>query len=297
MSDATDTRLARQVLHIRNWQHIINECMKKGALKQVVHLAFGHEAVAVALSEMMGDHDQLVLTHRNVAHNLARSGVLKPVFDEYQLSSGGLAGGRLGTMNLTNPGRGVAYTSSILGNNMPVACGLALGQHIRGTAGIVAVLTGDGAMEEGTFYESMLIAKSQRLALLFVVENNNHSLASTIPERRCAISLEPFCESFQVPYVRLSGNDVYDYADALRQCRATSLRDGTPVCVEADLMILNRHAGPTPGWPADPMKVDYAQGLILREDRYDPVFVLRQHLTPSAYEALEKEVLAESWSE
>lgn len=297
MGEQQDNGLARQVLQIRNWQHIVNESMKKGALKQAVHLAFGHEAAAVAVSDMMSEHDQVVLSHRNIAYNLARAGELRPIFDEYRLSPDGLAGGRLGSMNLTNPDRGVVYTSSILGNNMPVACGLALGQHIRGTPGIVTVLTGDGGMEEGPFYESLLIAKSQRLACLFVIENNNHSLASTILERRCMISVEHFCQSFQVPYVPLSGNDVFDYADALRQCRSTIIRDATPVCVEVDLMILNRHAGPTPGWPEDPMKVDYTKGLILREDRYDPVFVLQQHLAPAVYDSLENEVLGEDWSE
>jgi TPP-dependent pyruvate/acetoin dehydrogenase alpha subunit len=289
--------LARQVLQIRKWQHIVNESLKQGKLKQAVHLAFGHEAIAVGVSAMMEEHDQLVLTHRNIAYNLARAGELRSVFDEYKMSPSGLAHGRLGTMNLANPGRGIVYTSSILGNNMPVACGLALGQHIRGTPGVVTVLTGDGAMEEGTFYESLLVAKSQRLSCLFVIENNNHSLASTILERRCVIAVEDFCKALQVPYVQLSGNDVFDYADKLKQCRARGIRDGTPVCVEVDLMILNRHAGPTPGWPADPMKVDYGKGLILREDRYDPVFVLRQHLAPAAYASLEKEVLSENWSE
>ena len=289
--------LARQVLQIRNWQHIVNESMKKGALKQAVHLAFGHEAMAVAVNSMMETHDQLVLTHRNIAYNLARAGEWRPIFDEYNLSPTGLAHGRLGTMNLSNPDRGVVYTSSILGNNMPVACGLALGQHIRGTPGVVTVLTGDGAMEEGTFYESLLMAKSLRLTVMFVIENNNHSLASTILERRCVISVEHLCQGLQVPYVSLSGNDVFDYADTLKQWRSMALRDATPVCVEADLMILNRHAGPTPGWPTDPLKVDYGKGLILREDRHDPVFVLQQHLSPAEYASLEKEVLSEHWSE
>lgn len=297
MAEQQKYQLARQVLQIRNWQHIVNESMKKGTLKQAVHLAFGHEAIAVAVSNMMDAHDQLVLSHRNIAYNLARAGDLRPLLAEYKLSANGLGGGRLGTMNLSNPARGVVYASSILGNNMPVACGLAMGQQIRGTPGIVTVLTGDGGMEEGPFYESLLIAKSQRLACLFIIENNNHALASTILERRCMISVEHLCQAFQVPYVQLCGNDIFDYADRLRQYRSTVIRDATPVCIEVELMMLNRHAGPTPGWPADPMKVDYKKGLILREDCYDPVFVLRQHLAPAAYESLEKEVLSEHWSE
>ena len=297
MTETQANQLARQVLRIRNWQHIVNETMKRGDLKLPVHMAFGHEAIAVAVSEMMTDDDRLILTHRNIAHNLARQGELQPVFDEYTLSPGGLAHGTLGCMNLANPDRGVVYVSSILGNNMPVACGFAMAKEMKQEPGIVTVLTGDGAMEEGTFYESLLVSKSQGLPLLLVIENNDFSLASTIPERRCPVNVEHFCCGLDVPYVALSGNDVDEYADTMKACRSRVLDDSTPVCVEVDLQILNRHAGPTPGWPEDPLKVDYGKGLVLREDRYDPVFVLKQRLPAAEYDALEKEALDEDWSD
>ncbi|NQT93413.1 MAG: hypothetical protein HQ559_11680, partial [Lentisphaerae bacterium] len=247
MAEERGNQLARQVLQIRNWQHIVNENMKKGGLKQSVHMAFGHEAIAVAVSDMMTDDDQLVLTHRNIAHNLARAKELRPIYDEYRLLPEGLAHGRLGSMNVANPACGVVYVSSILGNNMPVACGFALAKDMQEAPGIVTVLTGDGAMEEGTFYESLLVSKSQGLRLLLLIENNNYSLASTIPERRCPVAIEHICRALDVPYLPLSGNDVDEYAGALKQCRSTIAKDRTPVCVEVDLMILNRHAGPTPG--------------------------------------------------
>lgn len=296
MATGDGNGLARRVLQIRNWQHIVNESMKKGGLKQSVHMAFGHEAIAVAVSDMMTDDDRLILTHRNIAHNLAREDGLRRIYGEYRLSTDGLAHGILGSMNVANPDRGVVYVSSILGNNMPVACGFAMAKEMKQEPGIVTVLTGDGAMEEGTFYETLLVSRSQSLRLLLVIENNDFSLASTIPERRCPVNVEHFCRGLDVPYVALSGNDVNDYAAAMKQCRATALQAG-PVCVEVDLQILNRHAGPTPGWPEDPLKVDYGEGLILREDRYDPVFVLKQRLPAAEYDALEKAVMGEDWSD
>ena len=93
-----------------------------------IHLALGHEAIAVAVSAVMTGRDKLLLSHRNIAYNLARAGTLRPLLDEYLLKPTGLAGGRFGSMNLLNPSRGVVYTSSILANQFPVAVGVAMSE-------------------------------------------------------------------------------------------------------------------------------------------------------------------------
>lgn len=288
-------QLATEVLRLRYWQHVVNEELKRKAFRIPIHLAIGHEAVAVAVSHAMQPADQLVLSHRNIAYNLARAGSLKPIDDEYRLSRTGLAGGRLGSMNLSNPARGVVYASSILGNNLPVACGLALAQQILGEEGVVMVVTGDGGMEEGQFYESLVFAKSQSLRVLFVVENNNQSMSSTIEERRCPISLTTMCAGLGIPFRRLSGNDVADYVAAFRACRASLLQETTPLGVEVELAALNQHAGPTPGWPDDPKSIDLENGLIVERSVNDPVFVLEQRLKTMAFSRLCDEVLSEKW--
>ena len=65
--------LAERVLAVRLGQMVINERNKAGAFRVPIHLALGHEAIAVAVSDAMQDGDQLLLTHRNVHYNLARN--------------------------------------------------------------------------------------------------------------------------------------------------------------------------------------------------------------------------------
>ena len=285
-------QLEMGVLRLRYWHHVMNEHLKEKRFKIPIHLAFGHEAIAVAVSHMMKPEDQLVLTHRNIAYNLARAGSLNQIYEEYKLASTGVGEGRLGAMNLANPGRGIVYTSSILGNNIPVACGLALGNQIFQRSGIVIVLVGDGAMEEGTFYEGIVFAKSQNLGLLVVVENNDHSLASTISERRCPISLPDMCASVDVPYMRLSGNDVAEYSAVLETARA-KVEGSTPVYIEVDLVTFNQHAGPTPGWATDPKNISIENGLIVEQTSNDPVFVLQQNMEPRFFDDLTSKITTE----
>ena len=273
-------RAARQVLQLRYWQLLFNELLKRqpGRFRIPVHCALGHEAVAVAAHLAMQPADRLVLTHRNMAFHLARAGAFDPVLLEYELSAAGLAQGRLGSMNLANPARGLTYTSSILGNNLPVACGMAMAHRQRGSGARVYVATGDGAIEEGAFWESLVFAASHRLDICFLVENNNHSLASTIDERRCRIDLACVCAAVGAGFARLTGNDPVAYARSLAEGAG-----GGPRVREVMVTTFCNHAGPTPGWPADPKSIELARGLELEPSPADPVHVARQTLDREEY--------------
>ena len=262
--------LARRVLRVRLWQHVVNEEMKRGRFQIPIHAAFGHEALAVEQDGAMEEGDQLGLTDRNMAYQFARARAFEPVHREYLLQPAGAGGGRLGSMNLTQPGRGIVYTSSILGNNLPVACGLALAHKLRGTDAVVFALTGDGAMEEGAFYETLVFARSHRLPLVVVVENNDHSLASRIAERRSPIDLGKLAGALDIPCRELAGNELGSYLDAFVQARKQAA--GGPVAMEAHVRTFCNHAGATPGWAADPRSLSLGAGLTIEPTSEDPAY-------------------------
>ena len=287
-------RLAWEVLQLRYWQHLINELLKEKKFKIPIHLAIGHEAIAVALSNMVEPDDQIVLSHRNIAYNLSRSGSLDPIYQEYLLLPTGVANGKLGSMNLVNPERGIVYSSSILGNNIAVACGLALGKQTLGKTGIVIVLMGDGSVEEGTFYEGLVFSKSHHLPLLVIVENNDHSLASSIAQRRCPISISDMCAAVDMPFFELRGNNVWEYYEFLCMARQT-VATASPSCIEVHLKAINNHAGPTPGWPEDTKDINLENGLVVEQSSNDPVFVLEKSVPLSVMAEMTEQLFAERW--
>ena len=292
--------IAKEILRIRLSQMLINEKYKEGVFKIPIHLALGHEAIAVAVDSIMEENDQLVLSHRNIHYNLARTKRLKPELDEYLLKKEGLAGGQLGSMNLANEEKNVVYTSSILGNNMAVATGLALGQKVKGSKGLVLVVTGDGGIEEGSFYESLLFLKSHSLSCLVIIENNQWSLATKIGERRCDINIQKIAESFNVKYVKLKGNDAYEYIEKLKLLRKESLDNKTPIVIEVALTTLgsrfvpiegkntmrfiNYHAGPA-------SEVNLTDWPQIENSEKDPIFVLQKHFDKNLLEKTSREIL------
>ncbi len=288
-------KIAEEIIRLRISQMIVNEEYKANKFKVPIHLALGHEAIAVAISEIMEKGDALLPTHRNIAYNLARAGKLRPILDEYFMKLTGLNQGHSGSMNLLNPERGIPYASSILANQFSVATGLAMAGKIGGKKNAVIVMAGDGSMEEGSFYESLLMARSMELPVIFLVENNEWSMSTRIDQRRSPIDLSLFAESLDVRYAHLEGNDPYLYIDILKDMRKFAIGNSVPVCIEVAVFTLgerrtsksaefpegeyiNYHAGPAP-------EVSLNEWPMIKQNDEDPVFALTKHIERSVLEA------------
>ena len=301
MSVQPDEKIALEVLRLRFSQMFVNQGNKQKQFKCPIHLAFGHEAIAVALVAVLKPKDWMLLTHRNIHYNLARSRSLRMKIDEFLGKECGEAGGQLGCMNLYNEQAGILYTSSILGNQMGVAAGVALGNRVKQSDGVVAAILGDGAIEEGIFHESLLMMKTFRCSALVIVENNGWSLGTQIHERRCDIKLDVWAASLDLPYYHLQGNDVYQYIESLQDAYAKALSAETPVIVEVALRTLgdwrmkteehpngkyiNYHAGPAP-------TVELADRAVIEESDSDPTHVLKQHFETDLLNRMSESVLA-----
>jgi pyruvate dehydrogenase E1 component alpha subunit len=307
MNDNISKQIAFDIIKIRISQMMINELYKEGKFEIPIHLAFGHETIAVAIDRIMEEQDKILLSHRNIAFNLVRSKNFKKILNEYYLKKEGIAEGKLGSMNLMNPSKGIIYTSSILGNNFSVAMGVALSQKIQNTKGITIVLGGDGSMEEGSFHESLLMAKSLKLPCFIIIENNEWSMATSIDQRRCNIDLEKFTSAYEIKYCKLSGNDPIKYINELKKMREYAVDNNEPVCIEFNVTTLgdwvmkhddfpdgkfiNYHAGPA---PTIELKTCPA---IIKTSEQDPVYALKGLLNESEIIAISEKIRTQMYRE
>lgn len=273
------------MLRLRHSMHQLNELLKKGAFNIPIHLGFGYEAAAVGMDVTMQPDDVLCLTHRNAAYNLARCKSLDLVLANYRLESRSDGMAHMGSMNLTAGGTNIAYSASILGNNLPVAAGIAMNRQLLGRPGIVFAATGDGGLEEGAFWETLIFARSHRLGLVVFVENNDCSMSSSIEQRRYPIDLSLVCAGLGVTYRQASGAALNEVKAVLGAARADAA-GGQPALVELSVTSFNQHAGPTPGWPGDPMHLALENGWMVGDDGRDPIHALEQALGTAEFERL-----------
>lgn len=282
----------------------VNEAIRNKRLSIPIHLGLGHEAIAVALNAVKEPQDSLALSHRNMHYNFAVQSEGTRIFQEYLLLDNGLQRGQYGSMNLIQPDNGIVYTSSILGNNLCVAVGIAKGNQINerqsgSEPGITVVVTGDGAMEEGAFYESLLMAKTSNVPMVVIVENNGWSMYTQIHERRFEINLSKLGDSLSIPTVQLTSNDTLEYIEQLRQVREQAIQQSTPVIVEVMVHTLGDY------WVEDPNRriINYHHGLapkivqstqsIVQADEMDPLYVVSKYVSPEQWSDFEQQVLEE----
>ena len=166
--------ILRKMLMIRRAEeHVIkfNEDYE-GLIRGHFHVYIGQEATGVAVCEALAPEDYVFSTHRNHGHVIAKGGDPKKVLAEIIGRETGYCRGRAGTFHVAAPELKIIHTSAIVGGCLALAAGAAYASQIQESSAVSVVFFGDGAMEEGVFYETLNIAKLWQLPLVFLMENN-----------------------------------------------------------------------------------------------------------------------------
>ena len=184
MTDSLSISLFRQMYRIRAVEEAIAHHYPEGKMSCPVHLSIGQESIPAVFAQSIASTDFAVSTHRGHAHYLAKGGNLNAMIAEIYGKSTGCAKGKGGSMHLIDLAVNFMGTSAIVGNSIPIGVGLALSAQLKRTNQISCVFLGDGATEEGVFYESINFAAVRKLPVLFICENNLYSVYSPLSVRQ-----------------------------------------------------------------------------------------------------------------
>ena len=178
----------RQIMEIRALENNIANLLSKAVLKGASHLYAGQEAVAVGAVAALEDDDFITSTHRGHGHAhahgdshaktpQAKQDHYNKMMAEVLGKSGGYCKGKGGSMHIADVEHGNLGATGIVGGNLPVAVGAGLSQKLQGTDRVVVCFFGDGAANEGTFHESLNMASTWDLPVIFVCENNMYGMS------------------------------------------------------------------------------------------------------------------------
>jgi TPP-dependent pyruvate/acetoin dehydrogenase alpha subunit len=184
MNTQLSLSLFRQMHRIRAIEEAIAHRYPEGKMRCPVHLSIGQEAIPAVFAAAIRKTDFAVSTHRGHAHYLAKGGDLTAMVAEIYGKATGCAKGKGGSMHLIDLAVNFMGTSAIVGNSIPVGVGLALSAQLKKTDQISCIFLGDGAVEEGVFYESVNFAIVRNLPVLFICENNLYSVYSPLAVRQ-----------------------------------------------------------------------------------------------------------------
>jgi TPP-dependent pyruvate/acetoin dehydrogenase alpha subunit len=238
-------KLFRNMYRIRAVEEEIARRYPEGKMRCPVHLSIGQEAVPAAFAESVRATDFAVSTHRGHAHYLAKGGDLKSLIAEIYGKAAGCAKGKGGSMHLIDLGVNFMGTSAIVGNSIPIGVGLALSAQLKGTDQISCVFLGDGAIEEGVFYESVNFAAVRKLPVLFICENNLYSVYSPLSVRHPqGRSIAKMVEAMGVQTAEGDGNDAPAIHQIMQGAVDKVRAGGGPYFLEFFTYRWREHCGP-----------------------------------------------------
>lgn len=208
-------QMYQTMVRIRVTEERLATLLEAGEIKTPCHLCIGQEAVATGVCATLIDGDYVWGGHRSHGHYLARGGDLRMLVAEVCGKTTGCSRGRGGSMHLFAEAVGVLGTVPIVAATIPLAVGAALASKMRKEPQVSVAFFGDGATEEGHFYESINLAVLYGLPVVFVCENNLYASHLPLRDRRAADNIYETAEVHGIPSARLDGNNVVEvYASA-----------------------------------------------------------------------------------
>lgn len=201
-------------------------------IQSPVHLSIGQEAVAAGVCRAMRPTDHLHGTYRSHAIYIAKGGDLKGMFAELYGKDAGCARGKGGSMHLVAPEAGLIGCSAIVASTIPVATGDALASRMRKDGRVAVAFFGDGAIDEGVFFESVNFAVLKALPIVYVLENNRYAIHSRVSDRHKQTRLCRLAEGLGLKGRRYNGDDAIAVYRTMSAGLEKARRGAGPVLLE-----------------------------------------------------------------
>ena len=238
-----DLDLYRRLYLVRRAEQVIQKCYADDEMKTPVHLSIGQEAIPVGVCAALGPEDRLFGTYRSHALYLARTLDTDGFFAELYGRETGIAGGKAGSMHLTAPAEGLMATSAVVATTLPLALGAAFTAAYRRTGARVAAFFGDGAIDEGAFWETLNFACLRGFPLLFVCEDNGLAIHSPVARRHGHAPIADVAERFRCRVYRSESTDAVEIRELAEDALQTIDRGKGPCFLHLHCYRYVEHVG------------------------------------------------------
>ena len=277
----------RRMLRIRRFEEEGTRLYKNGKIPGAFHASIGQEAAIVGACMALRDDDFMTGTHRSHGHPIGKGADLKRLMAELMGKENGICRGRGGSMHLADRSVGIIGESAIVGGGIPLATGCGLSAQVRATDQVALCFFGDGAVNQGTFHESLNMAALWKLPVVYFCENNGYAITTSISRSHGQPSIAKRAEGYGLPGLEIDGQDValVYHTTAAAVLRA---REGEgPTLIEAKTYRFDEHQVGLNTY-GNPYRTD--QEIEFHKAERDPIALFRMRV---GYQAFLAQVEAE----
>jgi pyruvate dehydrogenase E1 component alpha subunit len=271
MDKSEHLKLYQEMVVIRRLEERSAELYQQGKIGGFLHLYIGQEAVSTGLIAARHPDDRVITAYRDhgVAINVGISA--KEVLAELLGKATGTSKGKGGSMHLADVSKNFFGGHAIVGAHLPLATGLALGDHYQKNSRVTICMFGDGATNIGFFHEALNMSKVWNLPNLWVVENNQYGMGTSI-ERASAVSeMTQKAAAYGMPSARVDGMDLMAVYEQTKEMLETIRNGGGPMFLE---VMTYRFRGHSMG---DPERYRKSEEVHKWQEN-DPIGIYRRFL-------------------
>ena len=234
--------LLTTMLRVRRFEEKCFELYHGEKIRGFMHLYDGEEAVSVGVIEALEPQDAIVATYREHGQALARGIGMDVLMAELYGKQEGCCRGRGGSMHIFDRDRRFYGGNAIVGGGLPLAVGTALGDKMLGRNAITACFFGDGAVDEGSFHESLNLAALWKLPVLFVCENNLYSMGMALERAEAETHISRKAAAYNMTGDAVDGMDVVAVEAAARRAAEAVRRNAMPYFLECRTYRFRAHS-------------------------------------------------------
>ena len=262
----------RSMLLIRRFEEKAGQLYGMGQIAGFCHLYIGQEAVVTGCRAAMKDGDQMITGYRDHAHMLACGMESRGIMAELTGREGGLSRGKGGSMHMFSTEKHFYGGHGIVGAQVPLGAGLGFANKYLGNGAVSLAFFGDGASNQGQVYETFNMAKLWDLPVVFVIENNQYAMGTSVERSSAETELYKRGSSFEIEGIQVDGMNVLEVRDAAAKA-IKHARDGKgPMILEMKTYRYRGHS------MSDPAKYRSRDEVTKTRSERDPIDAVRTTL-------------------
>ena len=262
----------RDMLLIRRFEEKAGQMYGMGLIGGFCHLYIGQEAVVVGMQMALKPGDGVITGYRDHGHMLATGMDAKGVMAELTGRQHGYSRGKGGSMHMFSAEKGFYGGHGIVAAQVPLGTGLAFASKYKGKDNVSLTYFGDGAANQGQVYESFNMAKLWKLPAVYIIENNQYAMGTSLARASANTDLSTRGASFGIPGERVDGMDVRAVKDAGERAVKWCREGNGPIILE---MLTYRYRGHS---MSDPAKYRTRDEVEKVRNEHDPIEQVRHRL-------------------
>ncbi len=268
-------KLYYDMLLIRRFEERAGQLYGMGLIGGFCHLYIGQEAVVVGMQANVGPGDQLITAYRDHGHMLASGMNPKGVMAELTGRSTGYSKGKGGSMHMFSRDKKFYGGHGIVGAQVPLGTGIAFANKYRGNNAVCLTYFGDGAANQGQVYESFNMAELWKLPVVYVIENNQYAMGTSVARASAVVDFSKRGSSFNIPGMSVDGMDVEAVQAAGAEAMAFCRSGKGPIILEMKTYRYRGHS------MSDPAKYRTREEVSEVREKRDPIDHFGQKLVKS----------------